>query len=137
MKQKMDIFFLGALVGFSVVLVMIFFIGILRQRKQDQKKQELTKPAQDAGAAEPEFTAITRRVTVADQTCCVKMVGIKTPKTIKEFTVVFQTETGEIMKLNIPEEMYDGFEKGQSGTVYVVDGELYSFELEESDTTVS
>jgi hypothetical protein len=34
----------------------------------------------------------------------------------------------------IPEEMYDGFEKGQTGQLSIVDGELYGFVLEESDT---
>ena len=82
---------------------------------------------------EPEYTTLTTTATVIEQTCCVKTVGIKTPKTIKEFTVVFQTETGNILKLNVQEEMYDGLEQGQTGRLSLVDGQLYGFELDGSD----
>ena len=74
------------------------------------------------------------RATVVEQECCVKTVGIKTPKTVKEFAVVFETGDGEILKLNVPEEMYDGFEKGQTGFLTIVDGDLYGFVLDEGTT---
>ena len=78
---------------------------------------------------EAKFTTITTRATVVDQTCCAKIIGYKTPKTIQEFTITFQTENGEIIRLNVPEEMYDGFDKNQTGVLTVVDGQLYGFEL--------
>lgn len=131
-----NIFFWGVFVGGGTVFVIFCSVMAVKQYKRDMAKQKATKFNKDTVSVEPEFTTITRKVTVVDQTCCVKTIGIKTPKTIKEFTVVFQTETGEILTLNIPEEMYDGFEKGQSGILSVVDGELYSFELEEADTAV-
>lgn len=58
------------------------------------------------------------------------MIGIKTPKAVREFTVTFRTEDGGILKFNVPEEMYDGFEEGQRGLITLVDGILYGFELE-------
>ena len=70
-----------------------------------------------------------------DQTCCVKTIGIKTPKPIKEFTITFQAENGEIIRLNVPEEMYDGFDKKQTGILTVVDGQLYGFELTDDSTS--
>ena len=58
--------------------------------------------------------------------CRVDMVGIKTQKAVTIYTVEFKT--GEkIIKLDIPQEMYDGLEIGQSGEVTLVEGELYSF----------
>ena len=58
--------------------------------------------------------------------CRVDMVGIKTPKAVTIYTVEFKTDE-KIIKLDIPQEMYDGLEIGQSGEVTLVEGELYSF----------
>ena len=80
-----------------------------------------------------EFSNQEIRATVLDQTCAVKTMGIKMPKTITVFTVVFQTEQEEILTFQIPEEMYEGLEIGQSGLLTVVDGELYGFAPDETD----
>ena len=130
-----DIFFWGIFVGCGTIFVIFCFVMAIKQHKRDiaKKKTDINK---DTASVEPEFITVTVKATVAGQTCCVKSIGIRTPKTIKEFSVVFQTENGEVLKLNVPEEMYDGFEKGQSGILSVVDGELYSFELEETDSVV-
>ena len=82
---------------------------------------------------EPQFTTEEIRATVVDHTCQVQLVGTKTPKATKIFTVVFRTEDSNILSLRVPEEMYDGFEKGQTGTLTIVDGELYGFSLVEND----
>ena len=54
------------------------------------------------------------------------MVGIKTPKSVEIYTVEFKNDD-ELIKLDIPQEMYDGLEIGQIGEVTLVEGELYSF----------
>ena len=72
-----------------------------------------------------------KHLKVMDHTCEVKLVGTKTPKATKIFTVVFRTEDDKVLTFNVPEEMYDGFEKGQEGILTVVDGELYGFAIEE------
>ena len=108
--------------GGAVILLAV--VSGFKQRKLLQKEVVPT-------SMEPESTTLTTTATVVEQTCCVKTVGAKTPKTIKEFTVVFRTETGNILKLNVPEEMYDGFEQGQTGSLSLVDGQIYGFELEE------
>ena len=43
-----------------------------------------------------------------------------------EIKTEFKTDE-KIIKLDIPQEMYDGLEIGQSGEVTLVEGELYSF----------
>ena len=40
------------------------------------------------------------------------------------------TEDGQRLSFPVPEEMYDGFEKGQTGTLTLIDGQLYGFEPE-------
>lgn len=77
-----------------------------------------------------EFETIEIKATVTEQSCCAKLVGTKTPKAVKEFTITFKTDDGQLLKLSVPEEMYDGFEKGQHGLLKMTDGELYSFELD-------
>ena len=72
-----------------------------------------------------------------DQVCYVKTVGIKTPKTVREFVITFKTENGDFMKFNVPEEMYDGFDKNQKGILTFVDDQLYGFALlDDSDSTM-
>ena len=69
---------------------------------------------------------------VLDCRCAVKSIGLKMPKTRLEFVIVFQTDTGQILALDVPQEMYDGFEKGQTGLLTTVNGVLYSFVPEET-----
>lgn len=126
-----DIFFWGILVFGGLIAVIFCFILGNRQYKRDNKKQKGDKLNKEPKPIEVEYTPVEMRATVVEQTCCVKTIGYKTPKTIKEFMIVFQTENGKILKLKVPEEMYDGFEQGQTGILSMVDGELYGFELEE------
>lgn len=95
------------------------------KRQAEQQRQSQEDPF------EPKFATQEVRATVLDHTCEVKLVGTKTPKATKIFTVVFRTEDDEVLSFNVPEEMYDGFEKGQTGMLTVVDGELYGFALTE------
>lgn len=130
----LNIIFWGVFVGGGTIFVIFAFEMAVKQHKRDIAKQKEFK-SEDIKPDEPEYTTVTTRATVVDQTCCVKMVGMKTPKTVKEFVVVFQSENGDILKLNVPEEMYDGFDKNQTGILTIVDGQLYGFELADDFTT--
>ena len=129
-----NILFWGVFVGGGTIFVIFCVIMGIKQYKRDIAKQKEPK-SEDIKQDEPEYTTVTARATVVDQTCCVKTIGIKTPKTIKEFTITFQAENGEIIRLNVPEEMYDGFDKKQTGILTVVDGQLYGFELTDDSTS--
>ena len=132
----LNIFFWGVFVGGGTIFIIFAIIMAVKQYKQDIAKQKKSK-SENIKPNEPEYTTVTIKATVVDQTCCVKMVGIKTPKTVKEFVIVFQSENGDILKLNVPEEMYDGFEQGQTGVLSIIDGVLYGFELEEKSYAMS
>jgi len=134
-QQQFELIIWIVIICICVVLVVWSMIWSTKRYKREMAKKKEADLHKDAASAAPEFTTVSIKATVIDQTCCVKTIGIKTPKTIKEFTVVFQTENGETLKWNVPEEMYDGFEKGQSGTLSVVDGELYGFELSGTDSS--
>ncbi len=124
-----NIFFWGIFVGGGTIFTIFACIMAVKEYKRYIAKQKEHKK-EDVKPDEPESTTVTTRATVVDQTCYVKTVGIKMPKTVKEFVIVFQSEDGVILKLNVPEEMYDGFEQGQTGILSTVDGELYGFELD-------
>lgn len=79
---------------------------------------------------EPEYTELVARATVEELACWVHTIGYKTPKTNRTFVAVFRLDDGKTLELQIPEEMYHGLEKGQTGIVTIRNDELYSFELE-------
>ena len=128
-----NIFFWGVFGGGSTIFIIFAFVMFVKQCKRESAKQKELK-SEVIKPDEPEYTTITTKATVVDQTCCVKTIGIKTPKTIQEFTITFQAEDGEIISLNVPEEMYDGFDKNQAGILTVVDGQLYGFEITDDST---
>ena len=109
----------------------------IKQYKRDVAHQRIRNENQNGIPEGPEYDAVTVNAMVVDQACRVKTIGIKTPKTLKEFIITFKTENGEILKLNAPEEMYDGFDKNQTGILTLVDGRLYGFELtDNADSTI-
>ena len=124
-----------ALIFFLIFIPLVFVLtmvlsipSLMKTRREVQKRYyEEDSVEEDVPAEEPEAL----RVTVEDTFCSVKTVGIKSPKTVKEFTVVFKKEDGETFSLSVPEEMYEGFEKGSFGLLTVVNGEVYSFETEQ------
>lgn len=110
-----------------VLSVMAFVIAGIKYKKDhpDGVEAEIEKMFID-----PESVTTTVKATVIDMACSADMVGIKMPKAVRNFVVIFQAENGEILKINVPEEMYDGFDKGQTGILTLADGDLYSFEIE-------
>lgn len=115
-----------AVVGIVAWLILRYFL------KPENIQAELDRQrAQTADPFDPQITTEELRATVIDHTCQVQLIGIKTPKATKIFTIVFRTEDGKVLSLNVPEEMYDGFETGQTGLVTMVDGELYGFTPED------
>ena len=110
-----------------VFCVMVFVIAGIKYKKDhpDGIDAEIEKMFID-----PESVTETVSATVIDMACSAEMVGTKMPKAVRNFVVIFQTEDGEILKINVPEEMYDGFDKGQTGILTLADGDLYSFEVE-------
>ena len=119
-----------AVVGIVAWLILRYALNPQNIEKEIQRQAQLQHQAQE-DPFETTFTTQEFRATVMDHTCKVRLVVTKTPKATKIFTVVFRTEDNKILSFNVPEEMYDGFEKGQAGILTVVDGELYGFAIEE------
>ena len=61
--------------------------------------------------------------------CGTKMIGTKTPKSSQWYMIVFRDDLGKIIEVPVNQEMYEGFEIGMHGTLKLVDGAIYSFEV--------
>ena len=83
-----NILFWGVFVGGGTIFIIFCAIMGVKQYKRDIEKQKELQ-SESIKPEEPEYTTVTTRATVVDQTCCVKTIGIKIPKTIKEFTITF------------------------------------------------
>ena len=93
------LFSLAGVIG--IALVLFLFIYLFRNRKilrADAEQQAEIR-------CNTEFVTQELRATVLDQTCEVKLVGTKTPKATKIFTVVFRTEDDKVLSFHVPEEM--------------------------------
>ena len=118
-----NILFWGIFVGGGSVFVLFCFYMAIRQYRKDKAQKNTPRSVRhDAAYVRQEIQA-----TVADLSCHVETSGTKAPETRTVFSVSFQTESGNILKYNVPEEMYEGFEIGLTGTLTLSDDALYSF----------
>ena len=112
------------------VIVLALVVYVKKRNKRDDVKPSEKRDNQITDADfEEEFATDKMRVSVVDQFCRVEMVGIRSPKSVEIFTVVFETDEGKSLKFDVLKEIYDGIDVGQRGILTVVNGELYSFEL--------
>ena len=127
------LFLIITLIGMIAVVGIAAWLILRRLLKPEALQAELQRQqARNPADSEPQFPTEEIQVTVLNHTCEVRLIGTKTPKSTKIFTVVFRREeNGDILSFRVPEEMYDGFEIGQRGTLTVVDGALYGFALDE------
>ena len=118
----------GLLVFIICVIVLVVLDKIKNKRKKDeQPKNPINENTEEIFGSDCVMDKM--RVSVVDQFCRVEMVGMRSPKSVEIFTVVFEDDYGKIIKLDVPKEMYDGIDKGQRGVLTIANGELYSFEL--------
>ena len=117
-----NILFWGVFVGGGSLFVIFAFFMAFSQYKQHKSKQA---PPKKTSAEEIPVTQI--QTEVVDLLCGIKTSGIRTPKTEKTFYVVMKTENGEYLRFPVPEELYDGFDMGQTGTLTMAGSSLYGF----------
>lgn len=118
-------------------LVSVFVVFVIALVVFDKMKNKCKKVEQPQNEVDPyseeifeqEIVKSEMRVSVVDQFCRVEMVGIRSPKSVEIFTVVFETDEGKSLKFDVLKEIYDGIDVGKRGILTVVNGELYSFEL--------
>lgn len=120
----------------GIAIFVIIIIGILDYRKNKDKyltKEQYRELEEARLNDEGEIT--NAHVEVVDLECGVTTIGYqayKQPKAVKYFIIHFKYDNGDIIKIPVNEEMYEGFDIGLTGTLTLIDGKLKSFELDES-----
>ena len=124
--------------GIAIFVIITFGIimGILDYRKNKDKylTKEQYRELEEARLND-EGEIITAHAEVIDLECGVTTIGYqayKQPKAVKYFIIHFKYDDGNVIKIPVNEEMYEGFDIGLTGTLTLVDGKLTSFELDES-----
>ncbi|MBE6773387.1 MAG: hypothetical protein E7544_04080 [Ruminococcaceae bacterium] len=111
-----------------ICAVTVFAFYIRRIVNQYKKSKGITEPYRpEEVKIKTEFDTEKFMGKVIDLSYREEMVGVLTPKLVKTFTVIFKTDDNEKLKIEIPQDMQDGFEVGQYGEITLVEGELYSF----------
>lgn len=124
----MTIFLGFLLVSILAGLVTLAIISYKHDKANKIDKETAEKLIEES--LEAEFENVQLKATVVDLSCSAEVVGIKKPKAIEQYCVAFESDDGKSFKFDVPKEMYDGFEKGQTGLLTIVDNELYGFEIE-------
>ena len=117
----------------GIAIFVIIIIGILDYRKNKDKyltKEQYRELEEARLNDEGEIT--TAHAEVIDLECGVTTIGYQQPKAVKHFIIHFKYDNGDIIKIPVNEEMYHGFDIGLAGTLTLIDGQLNSFELDES-----
>lgn len=118
---------LGFLGFFALIIVGGISDDKYRKKQAEESAAVKKKPKEDY----PEPETITFHAKVVKMECATRHVGIKQPKLIKEFLVFFEDDEGKAIRLFVDEEYYLSMEVGQVGNLTLIDGELYSFVLDE------
>ena len=118
---------------FLGVVIPLFIIAIRKEYKKAPTREQLIAEEDKVFESEPEVTRT--HAEVVDMACGVRSVGYqgyKLPRAEKSFIVSFKTNDGEVLAFAVEEEYYGAFDIGQVGTLEMINGELGSFEIDES-----
>ena len=122
----MDFFIcIGFCICVMIALTGYYIAHVVKQAKKGDAETKIDMA--NKFEIRTEFETSTFNAEIVDLCCCAMMIGDKYPKAVNVYTVVFVTDKNEQIKLNVPQEMYDGLEVGQKGELTLVEGELYSF----------
>ena len=117
-------------IGFIVGMLLL---GIWDSKGKSKGKEKIKLMQMTEPSFDDEGEQVVVHVEVVDMTCGVESVGYqayKQPKAVKYFVIQFKDDEGGLWEIPVVEEMYDGFEKGQTGMLTLIDGELISFDLD-------
>ena len=128
MDNLLTIIILGP--GLIAIFAFLIFYGIMMDKEEKRKKaqNEAPKHSEDTST---EVQTVDLNVKVIDLKLETHYEGIKTPRLVKTFLVFFEDKNGNVIKIDVSEENFDAFEKGQKGLLTLQDAQLYSFVLDE------
>ena len=118
--------------GLLGAVLMAIIIGFLlsfaiTSGHEKSKSDETDEEAEEA--YEDDVEIVETRAEVIDMACGTKMIGLKNVKTVERYIIIFRDDLGKTLEVPVNKEMYEGFEIGMHGNLKLVDGGLYSFEV--------
>ena len=122
-----------AVIAAIVLAVIRLLVKIFQKPRIDGEPVIVEQPFEEPAREEANPTQVDAMV--KELGCYVEMTGTHTPHTGQIFEAVFETDDRRILKFRIPQEMYDGLEKGLHGRLTYVEEDLYSFEPDEEDVS--
>ena len=125
----MSIEHIFGLLGAILVAVVIGFLLSFAITSGHERSNEEKTDEESEEAYEDDGEIVETRAEVIDMACGTKMIGVKSPKTIERYIIVFRDDLGKTFEVPVNKEMYEGFEIGMHGNLKLVDGGLYSFEV--------
>ena len=128
MDNLLTIIILGP--GLIAIFAFLIFYGIMMDKEEKRKKAQNKAPKHSEDTS-TEVQTVDLNVKVIDLKLETHYEGIKTPRLVKTFLVFFEDKNGNVIKIDVSEENFDAFEKGQKGLLTLQDGQLYSFVLDE------
>ncbi len=116
------------IVGF---FVMLFVLNHFEEKlkKQDKSYKSPQNDITDIDNYEPQEMHI--RAKIVDMACRSRLVGTREPKSVQEYLVVFLDEYEKRHDIFVNEDYYNALEVDQVGILTLVDGDFYSFELDD------
>lgn len=115
----------GLLGAILVAIIIGFLLSFAITSGHEKSKSEETYEE----GFENDGEIIETRAEVIDMACGTKMIGVKSPKTVEHYIIVFRDDLGKTLEVPVNKEMYEGFEIGMHGNLKLVDGGIYSFEV--------
>lgn len=109
---------IGVILGALFIGVIIYHI--IDQRKRNRKMQESWDKLEESPMTE-------YHVNVTDMTCDAESYGYKQPVLEKGFHVLFLTDDGEKIALDVDEKTYLSLNVGESGMLAIVNEKFYGF----------
>lgn len=121
---------LGAGVFIAMIVIIVFCVVFDLRKNKEKYEKEVEEHIKNKFAEEAEV--ITLHAEIADMACGCGMVGsYRLPKSEKTFLIIFKNDDGEMIEIPVSEEIYLSLEKGMTGMLTLVEGNLDSFELDE------
>lgn len=113
----------------AIFAFLIFYAIMMHKEEKRQKAENATRDQSEETSSEVQTVDL--NVKVIDLKFETHYEGTKISKFVKTFLVFFEDENGNVIKIDVSEENFDAFEKGQKGLLTLQDGQLYSFVLDE------
>lgn len=130
MTQEQTIWLIGGII-IGVIIIATAILTVLDYRKNKHKyvTREQARALEDA-RLEDDGEIFEAHAEVINMACGVETVGYqgyKQPRAVKQFIITFRADGGSVLHVSVPEEFYEGFDVGMSGTLTLVDGEIKNF----------